>query len=581
MAGYRELSTDVLIIGSEAAGARAAIEAAQQAEVLLVTKSIMGKSGVTLKAVFSVSAAFGYADPRDNPGVHLKDTVVKGRFVNNQRLAELVCYEALERMDELTKWGVPWDRSPDGRYLQTKMYGHTYARCLSVGFAVGIAWMKVLKKMVRRCPRVRIFNDLFISNYLRSPQGAVVGALGLDLRSGEVVVIKSKAVIDCTGGGMYLYKICSGTPESTADGMAMAYRAGAQLVDMEFVQFWPLAVVTPWALKEDEGVSAFMRTWLKARLFNNLGERFMEKYDPENMEFADRDVLSRAIFFEVKEARGTPNGAVWLDARHLGKEAIEEVVAKMAPNWTLRGINLLEHGLDLREVAVEVCPTAHFFCGGIRVDERWASTVPGLFAAGESVGGVHGANRLPGAAFIETQVSAQRAGKYAAQYARDAGQEEPDREMLSQEIDRINSVLKRSGRWRPIHLRKRLQELMWEKVGIVRNGSNLELALQQILSIRAEELPKVCPGIKGRIFNMEWMEALELENLLEAAELVTRAALFRQESRGSHYREDFPNSRPQWLNNIVIQKNQGPQLTTAPVAATRISLEEGIEGSSA
>ncbi|MEE8448930.1 MAG: FAD-binding protein [Thermodesulfobacteriota bacterium] len=575
MKRYREISTDILIIGSEAAGARAALEAAHQARVLMVTKSIMAKSGVTLKAVFSVSAAFGYADPRDNPDVHLRDTVVKGRFLANQRLADIVCHEALERMDELTEWGVPWDRAPDGRYLQTKMYGHTYPRALSVGFGVGIAWMKVLRKMVRRSPNVTVLNDFFISNYLKSSQGEVVGAVGLELKSGEVVAIRSKAVIDCTGGGMHLYKVSAGTPESTADGIAMGYRAGAQLVDMEFVQFFPLAMVTPWVLKEDEGIPSFMRTWLKARLYNSLGERFLERYDPENMEFADRDVLSRAVFTEVKEGRGTENGGVWLDARHLGKEAIQEVVDKMAPNWTLRGINLLEHGLDLREVAAEVSPTSHFFCGGIRVDERWATRLPGLFAAGESVGGVHGANRLPGAAFIETQVSAQRAGKYAVQYAREVGQAEPDSEELTQEVNRISSILRRKQGLRPIQLRKRLQEVMWDKVGIIRNGHDLKLALEEISRMKVEDLPRVCPGIKGRIFNAEWMEALELQNILDAAELIATTALFREESRGGHYREDFPTSRRQWLRNTVIERtDDGPQLTTQPVVVTKVPLEE-------
>jgi fumarate reductase (CoM/CoB) subunit A len=575
MERYREITTDILIVGSEAAGARAALEAAHQAKVLLVTKSVMAKSGVTLKAVFSVSAAFGYADPRDNPEVHLRDTVLKGRFMADQRLADIVCHEALERMDELTKWGVPWDRAPDGRYLQTKMYGHTYPRALSVGFGVGIAWMKVLRKMVRRSPNVTVLNDLFISDYLKSAQGEVVGAIGLDLKSGQVVVIKSGAVIDCTGGGMHLYKVNSGTPESTGDGIAMAYRAGAQLVDMEFVQFFPLALVTPWVLKEDEGVPSFMRTWLKARLYNRLGERFMEKYDPENMEFADRDVLSRAVFTEIKEGRGTENGGIWLDARHLGEEAIQQVVDKTAPNWTLRGINLLEHGLDLREVAVEVSPTSHFFCGGIKVDERWATRLPGLFAAGESVGGVHGANRLPGAAFIETQVSAQRAGKYAAEYAREMDQAGPDKEALTQEVDRISSILKREPGVRPLQLRKRLQQLMWDKVGVIRNGDDLKLALEEISRIKVEDLPRVCPGIKGRIFNYEWMEALELQNMLDVAELITTAALFREESRGSHFRQDFPAGQSQWLNNTVIErKDDGPQLTTHPVVVTKVALEE-------
>lgn len=581
MDSYKEIDTDVVIVGSEAAGARAAMELADgKLNVLMLTKSIMAKSAVTVKAVFSVSGAFGFADPRDNPEEHLRDTVEAGRYLNDQTLAEIFTREGPERLDELGKLGVKWDKAPDGRYRQVKMYGHTYARSLSVGFKVGIDWMRVLKREVAARSLITLQNDVFVTNYLTSSTGGVIGCFAIDLRSGDLLVIRSKAVIDATGGGMYVYRTNSAAPESTGDGYAMGYRVGAELQDMEFVQFYPIQMYFPPTLREDQAIPAFARTFLRARLYNLHGERFMLRYDPEHMELADRDVLARAIFMEVKQGRGTPHGGVWLDASYLADKIIETVVDKMAPNWTLRGVDMRKYGIDLRKDPLEVGPTAHFFCGGLRVDEDWATGIPGLFAAGEVVGGANGANRLPGNALEETQVSAVRAARSAAEYARGVSLTEIGRGQIEAERNRVLKIFTQDRKKapRPIKFIRTLQTLMWNNVGVLRNEAELTEAIEEIERIRIEELPRLTAASKGRVFNRDWIESLELANMLDVSEMIARSALYRTESRGCHYREDCPESSQDWLKNIVIRAEDGGMtLTDVPVVGGKIPLplEEG------
>ena len=575
MDSHKEIQTDVLVIGSEAAGARAAIELADQnLKVLMVTKSIIGKSAVTVKAVFSVSGAFGFTDPRDNAEEHFKDTVEAGRYLNNQKIVEIVTAQGPERLDELGKWGVKWDKAPDGRYQQVKMYGHTYARSLAVGFRVGLEWMRVLKKEIERRPLITLKNDVFVTNYLTSDRGEVNGCFAIDMRSGDLLVIRAKAVIDGTGGGMYVYRTNSAAPESTGDGYAMGYRVGAELIDMEFVQFYPIQLYFPATLKEDQGIPAFVRTFLRAKLYNLYGERFMRRYDPENMELADRDVLARSIFMEVKQGRGTPHGGVWLDASYLPDKIIETVIDKMAPNWTLRGIDMRKYGIDLRKDPLEVGPVAHFFCGGLRVNERWETKVPGFFAAGEVVGGATGANRLPGNALEETQVSAVIAAKSAAEYSRRVSLAEIDPRRIEAEKKRVLKPFENpEGGPRPIKLIRKLQDIMWDHAGVLRNGKEIEKGIEALQKVREEDVPRISLPSKNRIYNRDWIESLELGNMLDVGEMIARAALFRKESRGCHYRDDYPKPSKNWLKNILI-KSEGSKmdLQTLPVVVTKIPL---------
>jgi succinate dehydrogenase/fumarate reductase flavoprotein subunit len=306
----------------------------------------------------------------------------------------------------------------------------------------------------------------------------------------------------------------------------------------------------------------------------------MQRYDPEHMELADRDVLARAIFMEVKQGRGTPHGGVWLDASYLADKIIETVVDKMAPNWTLRGVDMRKYGIDLRKDPLEVGPTAHFFCGGLRVDEDWATGVPGLFAAGEVVGGANGANRLPGNALEETQVSAVRAARSAAEYARGIPLTEIGRDKIEAERNRVLKIFTQDRKKapRPIKFIRTLQELMWNNVGVLRNEAELTEAIEEIERIRIEELPRLTAASKGRVFNRDWIESLELANMLDVSEMIARSALSRTESRGCHYREDCPESSQDWLKNIVIRAEDGGMtLTDVPVVGGKIPLplEEG------
>lgn len=560
------LETDVLVVGSEAAGARAAIEAHDLgAKVLLCTKSLRGRSGVTPKAVFSAVAAFGFADPRDDPEVHLKDTIVGGRGISNQKLARIYAGEAPSRLEELGQWGLPWDKAPDGRYRQIKMYGHSYPRSLTAGFRFGVAWVNCFKQQLNR-RAITTLNDLFIQEYLTDEDGKIAGAFGINIRDGNFVLIRAKALISATGGPLNLFRVNSGTPESTGDGIAMAFRTGAELVDMEFVQFYPIGLYDPPALYGDQAIPGTTRSFLGGALYNRVGERFMNRYDPVRLELADRDVLSIAIWREIREGRGLPGGGVWLDASHRPEAAIEAAIAEHAPGLKIRGLNLLEFGLDLRKKPLIVGPMVHFLCGGIKVDEDWATDIPGLFACGECVGGVHGANRLPGAALPETQVSGVRSGRSAVAYAQREDLKSFSQGKINDIRNHIERIAVREKGPRPVTLLKELQDLMWTHAGILRNKEDLDRAIARIEEMRNEDLDSVCPGIRGKRFNHELVEALELENALWVAEIICRAAAMRSESRGNHQREDYPEAAEEWLKNIYARRENGQViLSTRPL----------------
>lgn len=569
----KTLDTDVLVVGSEAGGGRAAIEAADcGAEVILATKSIMAKSGNTVKATFSCNAALGLADQRDNPSEHFKDTVVGGRYINNQKLVDIFTSQAPERVEELGKWGMKWD-TDNGRYRQTKLYGHSYPRSLSVGFRVGQEMTRVLRLQVKQRPCVRLLSDFFVTTYVRSEAGPVAGATAIDVKSGEFVFIKAKAIIDATGGGTHMYRINSGTPETTADGMAMASRIGAELIDMEFVQF-VLAMVNPVSLRGYGALAAFAKSWIRGKLYNVMGERFMRVYAPDRMELADRDVLCRAIFNEIREGRGTPGGAVWLDCSFLADTIIETRIQQLAPNWVFRGLNLLDYGLDLRRVPLEVGPSAHFFCGGLRVDGNFETSVEGLFGAGECVGGPSGANRLPGNALAECLVGGVIAGRKSAERAKSVDYAAIDRSLLIKEHERVHRVLSRREGVRPFEIKKRLQDVMWEKAGVIRDESGLRAAISEIERMRVEDLPRLALALPGKVYNREWIEGLELENMLDVARIVATAALFRTETRGNNWRADYPQSSSSWLKNNVVRVSEGKiDIESVPVVATKLKLE--------
>ncbi|MGA3060374.1 MAG: FAD-binding protein [Candidatus Bathyarchaeia archaeon] len=558
--------TEVLVIGCGAAGDRAAIEANREgAKVLMIDKGIAGKSSVTIKAVFSYNAALGHADPRDSPEIHFQDTVRGGYFMNNQKLAKIMCEQAPAEVEELASYGVAWDRVGE-KYAQDYLPGHTYPRSLHVKHAVGLAMINGLKNQVLE-RKIPVESEVFVTSYVKNETGKIAGCTAIDLKTGKFCFFKAKAVVDATGPPLRLYELNGGTHGSTGDGVAMAFKAGAELVDMEFFQFFPCSLIDPPALRADELITSVARIFIRGHLYNVSGERFMEKYDHAKMEMATRDVLARAIALEVLEGRGTPNGGVWLDCTFLSRKIIETRIAQVAPNWTVRGANLLEHGLDIREVPLEIAPVAHFMCGGLRVNEKWESSLPGLYACGEVAGGVHGANRLAGNALPDTVVSGAIAGKNAARYAKTRKSSSIDNTQITAERQRIEAPLERKHGIRPLEILKKLQKLSTEQIGLIRDEKRLTSALVEIQRLKKEEVPRMAPLIQVSQYNPEWLMVFDVSNLLNVAEIIAQTALIRTESRGNHFRTDHPDASEKWLKNIVISRFETKEV---PVEMTYI-----------
>jgi fumarate reductase (CoM/CoB) subunit A len=560
-----KLETDVLVVGGGAAGLRAAIEASENgATVTIVAKGIIGKSCVTLLAIHSCNACFGHEDPRDSPEIFYEDTIRGGRGLCNEKLVQAMTTECQDRMIDLEKFGVNWDKK-EGKYVQAQYPGHRYPRSLYVDKKTGIAMLNALMTEVKKRSNIRLINNYFVTNLMTSDDGKVIGATAIDLETGEFKECLAKSTILATGGGMHTYEYSSGNYESTGDGFALAYRVGAKLTDMEFVQFFPTQMYYPRSIRGTAGPSS-IRYSIHAKLFNSTGERFMRKYSPEYMELDTRDNLTRAIWMEIKAGRSSPHGGVWLDCSYLPNRIIDYAVQQAFGGWMFQGVPMLEFGLDIREVPLEVGPTAHFYMGGIKVNSEWATDVPGLFAAGEVAGGINGANRLAGNALTETQVSGFRAGKYAAQYAKKVRRLSSNTKQVEKEKERVAKIFKRKSGIRPVEARKKLQRLMWNNAGIIRDEQGLKKALEEIDAIRTHDLPRLCLSSASRTYNHELIESFELENMLDLAEMTTKAALLRTESRGAHYRADYPELKEEWNKNITIwMKNGQMALEALPV----------------
>ncbi len=566
------LKTDVLIIGSEGAGARAAIEACDRgAEVTLVTKGRLGRHGATVMAAadiavdsHSLSVLLGQGSPDDSPETFLEDMVIEGKWLNNQYLARLVAEEVPDRMRELLDWGL--------KYTEVRqMPGHRFPRNL---YTSGTEMIRTLGRQVRQ-RKIRILEDVYI-HALLTQKGEVVGAMGLDLRQGKPIVLSAKVVVLATGGCHGVYSYTTGPEGLTGDGHAMAYSAGAELTNMEMVQFIPTTPLEPAMARGSlflflMGPQNALRLWL----LNKHGERFMSRWDPQRMEHSTRDVLSLAIMTEILAGRGGPQGGVYYSLAHLPKNLVADFARwggkpYLKENWHV-------HGLDftpvieklMRGEAVEVVPAVHFFMGGIKVNERCETTVPGLYAAGEVVGGIHGANRLSGAAFSHMLVLGQRAGHFAAQRVRELTvHPEPDPEPVSSSAESLLRPIRAQGTINAYEVKRELQDMAWRRAGVIREGESLKTALVDIDRIKQKTLTDMASRAKETHFNPEWLECLQVENITLILEMITRSALLRQESRGAHFRKDFPEmDSQQWLSSTVIRKTgESMAVTKEPVA---------------
>lgn len=578
---YETFEYDVLIIGAGGAGLRAAIEAsAAGVKVGLICKSLLGKAH-TVMAEGGMAAAMGNVDDRDNWRVHFADTMRGGQYVNNWRMAELHAKEAPERVHELEAWGAVFDRTPDGRILQRNFGGHRYPRLAHVGDRTGLELIRTLQDHGIH-QGITVHMEHTIVTLLKDGD-RVVGALGYDRERGRFKIFQARAVVIATGGIGRAYKITSNSWEYTGDGQSLAYDAGAELMDMEFVQFhptgmiWPPSVMGILVTEAVRGEGGVLR--------NKDGKRFMfddipDNYKPQTAtdpeegwrytqgdknakrppELLTRDHVARCINREVKAGRGSPHGGVFLDIAWI-KEKIPgaaEHIKRKLPSMYHQFKQLAD--LDITKEPMEIGPTTHYIMGGIRVNgDTQMSNVPGLFAAGEAAAGLHGANRLGGNSLSDLIVFGKRAGEFAAKFARERGagriNEAQVEEATRQALAPFDRGAQAGGSAEgPYQVQHDLQEMMQGLVGIVRREEEMVRALDGIAKL-SERAGRV--AVYGhREYNPGWHTAIDLKNLLTVSEAITRSAIERKESRGGHFREDFPNkSEADGKVNVVLKKN--------------------------
>ena len=558
-----QLTTDVLILGTGGAGLMAALHARWRdpgVSITLVSKGLLGKSGCTRMVQGGYNVVL---NPKDSVQAHFEDTVKGGAFINDQELAWTLVNDAPRVVLELeNKIGCLFDRSPDGHLHQKAFAGQTFDRTVHKGDLTGIEIMARLRDQVLHAD-IRCLEETRGLELLTSKDGKrVTGAVLLDIRRGTYITVRSKAVILATGAGPLMYQRAACAQEKTSDGTAMAFRAGANLMDMEMVQFHPTGLVVPGSRLNGALLEEGLRG-AGAHLFNGEGERYMQRYDPERMERSTRDRVSRAGYMEITAGRGTKDGGLWIDVSHLGAEFVES-------NFTGMRERCLRIGFDLARERVEVCPTAHFNMGGVRINRDGFTNLTGLFAAGEDAGGVHGANRLGGNGVAESTVFGARVGDVVVQWVKDADLAEIDPAQIEQAQKEADAFLGRDGGENAFALREELGKVMWDRAGIVRDGKKLKQALEEIATLKERAAKIASKG--GRAFNLGWQQALDVRNLLAASELIARSALAREESRGAHYREDFPDTdNANWLKNIYMARDgAGIKLWTEPVKLERL-----------
>jgi succinate dehydrogenase / fumarate reductase, flavoprotein subunit len=550
MAEYETHDHDVLIIGAGGAGLRAAIGGlAQGAKVGVVCKSLLGKAH-TVMAEGGIAAAMANVDHADNWRTHFRDTMRGGKLLNNWRMAQIHAQEAPDRVRELEQWGALFDRTEDGHILQRAFGGHTFRRLCHVGDRTGLEMIRTLQDRGVQLG-IDVYMECTISRLLKDGD-RVAGAFGYWREQGRFVVFRAKSIVMATGGIGKAWKITSNSWEYTGDGMALAYGAGAELMDMEFVQFHPTGMVWP------PGVQGILVTEAVRGeggvLRNKLGQRFMEKYDPKKMELSTRDVVARAIYTEVREGRGTEHGGAYLDI----SQKPPDYVKKKLPSMYHQFKELAD--VDITKGPMEVGPTCHYMMGGIRVDAETAnSSVAGLFAAGEAAAGLHGANRLGGNSLSDLLVFGCRAGLAAAEHAAKISATAIDSAQIEEAAREMLAPFERKVGESPYAIHRDLQETMQNLVGIFRNKEDLIRALEEIekLKERAGRL-----SVEGsRLFNPGWHLAQDLKAMLVVSEAVTCSALAREESRGAHSRIDYPGLDAIWGKKNTVIVRQGGAMT--------------------
>ena len=534
---YDTIDCDVLVVGAGGAGMRGAIAAADAGcSVAVVTKSLLGKAH-TVMAEGGIAAGLGNVDPEDSWEVHFADTMLGGQLLNNWRMVEVYSQEVIDRVYELERWGGLFDRTGDGRIMQRAFGAHSYKRLAHVGDRTGLELIRTLQDKMVHTDRVDVFMEYTLTALLKSGD-RVAGAIGYNRNNGRFVVFRSGAVLLGSGGWGRMYRYTSNSWESTGDGAAMAYEAGADLQDMEFVQFHPTGMMWP------PGARGILVTEAVrgegGLLFNSEGVRFMLEYDPVKKELSSRDVVARSIYKEVKAGRGTPHGGAYLDVTHLGPERIKQKLPSMYEQFHALA------SVDITREPMEVGPTIHYTMGGVRVHpETGAASIPGLYAGGEVAAGLHGANRLGGNSLGDILVFGKRAGEGAAAFARSHAQRAPvDESQVAGEQRALLRALDAAGDGtgpgeNPYKLHEELQAAMQDDAGIGRNEESLRRALAAIATLRGRAANMRVGG--GRVLNPGWHTCRDVSNMLTISEAIVRCALERRESRGSQWRFDHPD----------------------------------------
>jgi succinate dehydrogenase flavoprotein subunit len=559
------IETDVLVIGSGAAGMYAAIEASRGgALVFLIDRSLIGRGGATVMAQMTVAAALGEAVP-DAPRHHYDDTIAAGRGLCDETLAQLLCEEGPACIRELDAWGVGWARK-DNHITATTAPGHDRPRCVYVDFInTGPAVSKTLRTVMARNKDIRKAGDICITDLIAGSGGDIAGAVGWHLSSGAPVVITAKATVLATGGLTRIYRRNSASLNMGGDGYALALRAGASLIDMEFVQFFPIGHLAPRLVGMDPIMWDPFRYKLGGRLLNGRMEEFTSRYgsDEDGKYVLPRDLATYAIFKEVEAGRGSPHGGAYLSFEHCSAAALRAAFGPVIDR-------LAANAIDLTRIPVEVAPIAHYHMGGVVADARMQTELPGLFAAGEVVGGTSGANRLSGNAITEALVFGRRAGRSAASYAKTIARRDLRPQDMRAALELV-SVGNDSGKdLNTAAMIARLQAVMAEDVGPFRTAAKLDRALVGIAAL-ADELGERPPRLAGATdggFDLQRLEWFDLRNMLVVARAVAQCALARTESRGAHQREDCPKALPAWRRHQRVRLTDGAlQLSGAPEQA--------------
>lgn len=568
----KEIKTDVAVVGGAGAGCRAAISAAEEGvEVVVLDKGTIGRSGATPCALWSIQAPFGERgmDPRDSPEQMFKDVVVAGRYLGDQNVVEVITSTACDRVLDLEAYGVRFKKTEDGRFYQTPMPGQTYPRsCFMI--ENGHALSTILAKEASRHRNVWLRNDFLAFSILRKGNRAV-GVVGLDLKAGELEAILAKSIVLASGGYTSIWEFSDNPPTMTGDAVAMAYRAGADIVDLEFNQFYGTDVIWPPSVRGTVVLYELLaEPFTDANVYNSEGKPVFPKPLPI------RDEAIRMMYKEIREGRGTPHGGLWYDVTKSPKP--KEEVRRIYEEMTPKHYRFIKEaaGIDLVEEPLEVAPASHYQCGGVYINEKGETTVAGLFACGECAGNYMGANRLAGSALCDTQTMGAQAGKHAAKAAKKAPKPSVTPRGLKKESDWAYAFLKKKRKPTSAQeVKERIRKVVGDYVAPLRDGKGLKKALTELRKIR-----RLIPNVSVHPttgYNLEWADAIEAALMVDTAELTVGCALFRTESRGHHFRLDYPETDDRkWLKHTVVRMRAGkPVYGARPVIYTKMPPPKG------